>query len=110
MTNEEPKLTPTERNPEPEQRKLSPAERKDISRKLYDSWRDLVALKESMGEKVLELLAHPDCTPEQAQELYSQVLPAYRSTVQKLRKHKPTVLNALKNYPVLFDSVNRVKL
>lgn len=73
---------------------------------LYASWRELVKLKESMGAKILELIAHPDCKPEHLTE----ALPPYKATVEMLRKHRPTMVEALKRYPVLSDSVKNTHL
>lgn len=73
---------------------------------LYASWRELVKLKERMGAKILELIAHPDCKPEHLTE----ALPPYKATVEMLRKHRPTMIEALKRYPVLSDSVKNTHL
>lgn len=73
---------------------------------LYTSWRELVKLKESMGAKILELIAHPDCKPEHL----TDALPTYKAVVEMLRKHKPTMVEALKRYPVLSDSVANTRL
>lgn len=73
---------------------------------LYTSWRALVKLKDAMGAKILELIAHPDCKPEHLTE----VMPRYKAVVEMLRKHKPTMVEALKHYPVLSASVANTKL
>lgn len=58
---------------------------------LYKSWDALVKHKEKMGNTILQLIAHPDSTPEHLAE----TLPRYKELVGKLREHKPTILNAL---------------
>lgn len=74
---------------------------------LYKSWMELVKLKESMGSKVLEIAAHPDATADDL----ATVAPRYRDVVQKLRKHKPVVIEALnKLHPVLAGYVADKKL
>lgn len=73
---------------------------------LYTSWRALVKIKDDMGAKILALIAHPDCKPEHLTE----VMPRYKAVVEMLRKHKPTMVEALKHYPVLSASVANTKL
>lgn len=73
---------------------------------LYNSWRELVKLKESMGAKLLELIAHPDCKPEHLVD----ALPKYQATVAMLRKHKPTMVKALGAYTVLAMNVENTKI
>lgn len=58
---------------------------------LYKSWDALVKHKEKMGRTILELIAHPDSTPEHLAE----ALPRYKDIVGKLREHKPVILKAL---------------
>lgn len=73
---------------------------------LYTSWRELVKLKESMGAKILELIAHPDCKPEHL----ADALPPYKATVEMLRKHKPTVVKAMGANTVLAMHVEQTRL
>ena len=58
---------------------------------LYKNWCELVALKQNMGGKILELCAHPEATPEHL----AQVMPCYSRTVEMLKKHKPVVIKAM---------------
>ena len=58
---------------------------------LYKSWDALVKHKEKMGRTILELIAHPDSTPEHLAE----ALPRYKDIVGKLRDHKPVILKEL---------------
>ena len=58
---------------------------------LYESWDEMVKLKERMGKSLLELIAHPEATNEQIVETALR----YRKVVYDLRKHKPNVLEAL---------------
>ena len=58
---------------------------------LYKSWDALVKHKEKMGRTILELIAHPDSTPEHLAE----ALPRYKDIVGKLRDHKPVILKGL---------------
>ena len=58
---------------------------------LYKSWDALVKHKEKMGRTILELIAHPDSTPEHLAE----ALPKYKQIVAQLREHKPVILKAL---------------
>lgn len=73
---------------------------------LYKSWRELVLLKTKMGETVLQVCEHPDATPE---DLVNAAV-KYAAVVKMLRKHKPTMLEALKNYPLMQHSVNQLKI
>ena len=75
-------------------------------RELYLSWLALVKLKVSMGEKVLELIAHPESKPEHVAE----VMPRYKAVVEMLRKHKPAMLNALRHDPALYTHVSNTKI
>lgn len=58
---------------------------------LYKSWDALVKHKEKMGQTILELVAHPEATPQDIE----RVVPQYRDIVGKLRAHKPVILKAL---------------
>ena len=83
MTSKEPAMTNKEKAPE-----------------LYRSWLALVKLKEDMGRKVLEIAAHPDAPPNC--KYLAEAVPRYKDVVQRLRKHKPVVVEALnKLYPAL---------
>lgn len=73
---------------------------------LYKSWRELVLLKTKMGEAVLEICGHPEATHEDV----AKAVAKYCAVVQMLRKHKPTMLDALKNYPLMHHSVNHLKI
>ena len=78
---------------------------------LYTSWQDLVKLKEDMGRKVLEIIAHPDAKAEDI----GRGVAAYSSVVQSLRKHKPTILDALDKAPgfknrVRWDAVSKQRI
>lgn len=72
---------------------------------LYDSFKKLYELQAKMGRTTLELIAHPDATPEQIQEASV----GYRNVTQSLRKHKPVVVQALVKLgrPMLADTVQR---
>lgn len=72
---------------------------KPTAKELYDSWNALVKHKNHMGEKLLELIAHPDCTPAHLAE----AMPRYQATVEMLRKHKPTMLDALRTKYSLYE-------
>ena len=58
---------------------------------LYKSWQALVDHKAKMGRTILELIAHPEATPQDIE----RVVPQYRDIVGKLREHKPVILKAL---------------
>ena len=58
---------------------------------LYKSWDALVEHKGKMGRTILELIAHPEATPQDIE----RVVPQYRDIVGKLREHKPVILKAL---------------
>lgn len=78
---------------------------------LGNTWLTLVLNKEKMGRTILELVAHPDATPEQL----SEALPRYKEVVGNLRKHRPVILEALdKGYSwrvqSLKDKVRNTKL
>lgn len=78
---------------------------------LYKSWDALVKHKERMGAKILELIAHPDSTPEHLAE----ALPRYKDIVGKLRDHKPVILQALNKgaswrLSSAYDTVKNTKL
>lgn len=73
---------------------------------LYKSWRELVTLKEKMGNTVLQVCEHPDATPE---DLVNAAF-KYATVVKMLRKHKPTMLEALKNHTLLHNSVAAMKI
>ena len=73
---------------------------------LYTSWRELVVLKTKMGDTVLQVCEHPDATPE---DLVNAAF-KYAAVVQTLRKHKPVMLEALKNHTVLHASVAAMKI
>lgn len=78
---------------------------------LYQSWDEMVKLKERMGRSLLELIAHPDATDEQ---IVTTAL-RYRTVVMDLRKHKPTVLEAMnKGYSYklrsLADNIMKTRL
>lgn len=79
---------------------------KEKHKDLYNSWRALVKLKEDMGSKVLELIAHPDSTPEHI----AQVMPQYKRVVAMLRDHKPAMVKAMGNYPILSRAIEQTKL
>lgn len=78
---------------------------------LYKSWDALVKHKEKMGNTILELIAHPDSTPEHLAE----ALPRYKDIVGKLRDHKPVMLQALNKgtswrLSSAYDTVKNTKL
>ena len=73
---------------------------------LYKSWRELVTLKEKMGNTVLQVCEHPDATPEDLMNAASK----YAAVVKMLRDHKPTMLEALKNHTILWHSVRDLKI
>lgn len=78
---------------------------------LYKSWDALVKHKEKMGNTLLELIAHPDSTPEHLAE----ALPRYKDIVGKLRDHKPVMLQALNKgsswrLSNAYDTVKNTKL
>lgn len=78
---------------------------------LYKSWDALVKHKEKMGNTILELIAHPDSTPEHLAE----ALPRYKDLVGKLRDHKPVMLQALNKgtswrLSSAYDTVKNTKL
>ena len=58
---------------------------------LFKSWQALVEHKDKMGRTILELIAHPDSTPDHLTE----ALPRYKQIVGQLKEHKPVILNAL---------------
>lgn len=59
--------------------------------KLFEKWKELTKLHTKQGHTILELIAHPETTPEMLQE----ALPAFRETRAALRKYQPVVVKAL---------------
>jgi hypothetical protein len=79
--------------------KKVPTEEQAIA--LYKSWVELVKLKEKMGRNILEIVEHPDSTPEDV----ARWMPRYKDVVAKLRAHKPVMLDALSRYHRLHRAV-----
>lgn len=59
-------------------------------KELLQSWQNLCRLHEERGDTVLELIAHPDATPEQI----AQVREAFMATRKVLTDNWPRVLKA----------------
>ena len=64
---------------------------KEKAYSLYKSWRQIVQLKEKMGATILELVTHPDATPEQIMEPAMR----YRKLVNDLRENRQVIVDAL---------------
>lgn len=62
------------------------------AKQLYESWAKLHAKHQAMGRTVLQMLAHPDVTPEQVQDVATR----YRATTQSLRGVQERTVSALR--------------
>lgn len=82
---------------------------KPTAKQLYESWVKLNARQQALGRKVLEMLAHPDATPEQIQDVAAR----YRASAQSIREVQERTVKALhKLQPrgyCLFNYANEVQ-
>jgi hypothetical protein len=62
------------------------------AKQLYESWRNLHTKHQAMGRTVLQMLAHPDVTPEQVQDVATH----YRETTRSLREVQERTVSALR--------------
>lgn len=73
---------------------------------IYRKWKELLDTKLAMGDKVLELLSHPDVEQDDAAEAALR----YQHVVKQLRTAQPKVVAALEIAPVLQRRVIDTKL
>lgn len=73
--------------------------------KLYETWTRMVENRTRLGQTVLELLQHPDATPEQILSASER----YRRVSLSMREVRPKVAAELlkKGYPMLAGQVQR---